>query len=111
VCSSDLGTLLCIVPGVILALMFSQYYFLIVDRNVGILESLSISRELMQGNKLTLLAIWILGVVGTLVVVLFTCGLGIFVAAPYMALLSPVIYLAVTGQPTADRLYFAPPPR
>jgi phage FluMu protein Com len=98
------GLLLCVVPGVILSLMFSQYYYLVLDRNVPVLESLGQSKELTNGNKLTLFLIWLVsGLVGMLLI-LVTCGLGLLVVAPYCALLHPVVYLAITGQRTADQL-------
>lgn len=95
-----LGTILCIVPGVILALMFSQFYYLILDRNTGIIESLSMSRELTAGNKLTLFAIWMLSVL-LIIAAVIPCGLGLLVAAPYFTLMYAMIYLIITGQPTA----------
>jgi len=92
-----------IVPGIILCLMFSQFYYLILDRNSAVIDSLSQSKELMDGNKLTLFLIWLVsGVVGGLLVV-FTCGLGLLAVAPFLVLMAPVIYLAITGQPTADQ--------
>jgi len=103
------GILLLVIPGIIVALMFSQFYLLILDRNVGVLESLELSKDVTHGNKLTLflvfLVAWLLAIVA-----MIPCGLGLIVAVPFFALLSPVIYLTMTGQPTAaDRL--AAPPR
>ena len=103
------GYILLIIPGIIFSLMFSQYYYLILDRNIGVIDSLSISKDLMDGNKLTLFLIGLVaGVVG-IVVVLLTCGIGLLVVGPFMALLTPVIYLAITGQPTADQIVYGPP--
>jgi len=103
------GMFLCVIPGVIFALMFSQHVFLIVDRKVGVLESLSMSNELTNGNKLTLFAIWLVaGIAGNLLTLL-TCGLGALVLVPYMMLLAPVIYLAMSGQPTMDQMRYGPP--
>lgn len=36
-----------------------------------------------------------------MLIVVFTCLLGTLAVAPYMALLYPVMYLAMTGQPVA----------
>ncbi|MEE8451449.1 MAG: hypothetical protein V3R99_06015 [Thermoguttaceae bacterium] len=103
------GYALLIIPGIILALMFSQYKLLIVDRNVGIIDSLSISKDLMVGNKLTLfLILLVAGVVGSMIVLL-TCFTGLLVVGPFMMLLFPVTYLAITGQPTADQIVYGPP--
>ncbi|MBN2476988.1 MAG: Com family DNA-binding transcriptional regulator [Pirellulales bacterium] len=103
------GFLACIVPGVIVALMFSQFYYLILDRNAGVIESLTLSHQITTGNKLTLFLIGLVSGLGGLVVVVFTCGLGLLVVGPFLTLLSPVIYLAMTGQPTADQIQSAPP--
>ena len=46
-----LGFVALIVPGVILSLMFSQYYYLILDRDETIIDSLKTSRELMKATS------------------------------------------------------------
>lgn len=97
------GFVLCIIPGVIFGLMFSQFLYLIVDRKVGVMDSLNLSKEVTDGNKLMLFAIQVVSGIGALLVVVFTCFLGIFAAAPFLAIMYAVIYLAMTGQPTADR--------
>ena len=48
------GLLLLIVPGIILALMFGQTLYLIVDRRMPVFEAFGVSRQIMIGNKLTL---------------------------------------------------------
>jgi phage FluMu protein Com/preprotein translocase subunit YajC len=98
------GLMLCIVPGIILGLMFCQFYFLIVDRNAAAMKSLEQSNELMKGNKMTVFAVLLVGgLVGGLLVVC-TCLIGVFFVGPFMSLLPAVIYLAVTGQPNAAQL-------
>ena len=100
------GTLLCVVPGVILGLMWSQAILLIIDRNLGVFESLSRSSELTNGNKLNLFVIW-------LVVSLVTsalnsaCPVALIATVPYTLILVGVIYLVMSGQPTADQPRFA----
>lgn len=96
------GALLFVIPGIIFALMFSQHALLVIDRKAGALEALSMSQELTHGNKLTLLAIFLVaGIVGN-VLVLATCGLGALVVVPYMMLLAPVVYLAMSGQSVVE---------
>ncbi len=95
------GMILCYIPGIIFALMFSQYFYLILDRNVGVMESLSLSKEITEGNKLMLFAIQLVVQLAANVVIYGTCGLGILAVAPFMGLMNAVIYLAMTGQPTA----------
>jgi uncharacterized membrane protein/DNA-directed RNA polymerase subunit RPC12/RpoP len=103
------GWILCIVPGIIFSLMLSQFYYLILDRNVGVIDSLSISKDIMNGNKMTLFLIGLIGGVVGILIVVFTCTVGLLVVIPFFALLRAVIYLAITGQPTADRLMYRPP--
>ncbi|MGD0901188.1 MAG: hypothetical protein ABR915_25445 [Thermoguttaceae bacterium] len=95
------GYILCIVPGIILALMFSQFLYLILDRDCEIMESLKMSKDLMVGNKLTIFLIQVLAGIGGMVAILLTCGLGLIVVYPFLLLLPAVIYLSITGQPTA----------
>ena len=103
------GYVLLIIPGIILGLMLSQFAYVILDRNVGVMDSLSISKDLMVGNKLTLFLISLVGSVISFVIILLTCGVGILAVAPFMTLLAPVIYLGVSGQPTADQIAYGPP--
>lgn len=88
------GYLLCIVPGVILALMFSQFLYLIVDRNLSATDSLSQSTELVQGNKLNIFVIWLIMSV-IMVLAMFTC-IGFFFVVPYAWLVTAVIYTQLT---------------
>lgn len=97
------GLALCIVPGVILGLMFSQFYYLVLDRGVAVLDAFRQSKDLTNGNKVTLFLIQ-LAAMGICLVAMIPCGLGLLVAGPFFALMYPVIYLTITGQPTADQL-------
>jgi len=116
--------------------MFSQFQCLIVDRNAGAVESLSLSRQITSGNKLTLFVALLL--VGLLVIAtglppaiaLFAAvalsssghvlvgmfmilpamlifGVGfLFGVGPFAALLHGIFYLAMSGQTTADQLRY-----
>ena len=96
-----IGFALFIVPGVIIALMFSQFLNIIIDRRAGIIESLKLSMQATRGNKLTLFLLTILmSGVGTIAMSL-TCGLASFVVQPFISLVQTVAYLAMTGQSTA----------
>ena len=102
-----IGLILCIVPGVILGLMFSQFYYLVLDRRMPVLDAFRQSKELMNGNKLTLFLIW-LAMMGIFLVAMIPCGLGLLVAGPYFSLMFAVIYLTITGQPTAEQVSIRP---
>lgn len=103
-----------LIPGYVLifivSLMFSQAYFLIIDRGVGVIDSLKISKQITTGNKLTLFLLWLVG--GALYMVsAIPCGLGLLVSIPFLLLMATVVYLAMTGQRTADQLFPAQPIR
>jgi uncharacterized membrane protein len=89
-------------------LVLSQSNYLILDRNVGIIDSLKMSKDLMEGNKLALFLIGLVsGVLGALLM-LMTCGLGMLVVAPYLTMMQAVIYLTITNQPMADQMQAGP---
>jgi phage FluMu protein Com len=96
------GFILLVVPGIIIALMLSQAMFMLVDQRADIAGSLKMSVETMKGNKLTVFGIWLLGGLLTILVTVFTCGIGMLFALPFMTLLTAVVYLSVTGQRTVE---------
>jgi hypothetical protein len=101
------GQLLAIIPTVVIALMFSQSLYFVVDRNAGVMESLSLSRQVTSGNKLTLFLAVLLVVLLYIPIALLTCGLGLlFGLAPFAMLLHAMFYLAMSGQTTADQLRY-----
>lgn len=101
------GLILLIIPGIIFSLMFSQFMYLIVDRNAGVIESLERSKQITTGNKLTLLALGLV-VAGLAIVAVIPCGLGLIVLLPFVSLLWAVAYLSMTGQATAEQVHFQP---
>jgi phage FluMu protein Com len=113
--SSDAALFLGIAGGVVaigailyVQLMLSQFYYLIIDQDADVIDSLKMSNELMEGNKLTLFLInLVAGTLGTLLV-LVTCGIGLVLVTPYMAMLNAVVYLTVTSQPTAEQMQSGP---
>lgn len=102
------GLLLLIVPGIILALMFGQFYNLIVDRNVGVMDSLSISKEITTGNKATLLVLGFVAV-GISILGLLACCIGIIFAAPYIQVMVAVAYRKMAGLPIKHESTFSGP--
>jgi uncharacterized membrane protein len=96
-----IGTCMLVVPGVILGLMLSQFLNVMVDRHVGVVDSLRLSMRATDGNKVTLFLLWLLMAGINSIAASLTCGLSSLVVAPFLALLGSVAYLAMTGQPTA----------
>ncbi|NLE36893.1 MAG: hypothetical protein GX621_02600 [Pirellulaceae bacterium] len=84
-------------------LTFLPYFYLIIDQNMGIIDSLTEARRVTSGNRLTAFGILLVtGLIGG-VITLFTCGIGLLAVLPYMSLLYVVLYLSMIGQPTAGR--------
>jgi uncharacterized membrane protein len=87
--------------------MFSQFLMLIVDRNAGVIDSLRLSKQLTDGNKVTLFVISLLGFLLMMAGVLALC-VGALVAGAFLTLLRPVVYLLLSGQPTASPIQQTP---
>lgn len=102
-----LGMFACIIPGFILALMLWPFQYLIIDRNLGVFDTLNACVELTKGQRLNAFACFLVLGIGGILAVLCTCGLGIFVVAPCLMLMMPVMYLILSGQPTADQVTYA----
>jgi phage FluMu protein Com len=98
---TSIGYLLLIVPGVILYVIFSQYLYLILDRNMGIADSLQTSLEITKGNRMAIFLICLISV-GLTILGAITCVGWIF-ATPLMYMMWVVAYLSMTGQPTVDQ--------
>ncbi len=101
---TGIGALVGFVVYVIVILMLFQFYYLIVDRNMGIMEAFATSREIMAGNKATVFGLFVVtGILGMLFMIC-TCFIGILAYIPYMGILYAILYLLATGQPTMSDL-------
>jgi phage FluMu protein Com len=85
----------------VISLFFFLCLYLIVGRKMGVIESIQNSARFMQGNKLTLFLVHLVaGIIGGFFM-LITCMIGGLFVLPYFMVLSAVVYLLATGQPTA----------
>lgn len=105
----EIGCMLCLVPGILLAVMFFPCTWLVLDRNLGVMDSFNEAKEITNGNKMTLFVLWLLAGLGAGLVNALTCGLGGLVTGPFMGLMSAVAYLRMTGQPLANVGPVVPP--
>lgn len=99
-----IGLVLLIVPGIFLMLMLWPFYWLILDRNVGVFDSFQLAMRITEGNKATVFLIAIVAM-AMIFVTAIPCFLGWLFTFPFLGLLWAVMYLAMTGQPTADQRY------
>lgn len=100
------GFVLLIVPGIIIAMMFSQALYLIADRRLPVFAAFSTSRAVMVGNKLTLFATGLVAI-GLSILGVLACCVGIIPVYFYTLILAPIVYLTVTGEQPG--LYRLPP--
>jgi hypothetical protein len=97
-----LGYAFCIIPGIIVVLVFSQRGWLIADRRLGIVESLSVSNQVTRGHKLNLFLLFLLqGVVGFMLGLIPYVGpfINLLLVQPYFFVVFATTYLTLTGQP------------
>lgn len=94
------GTLACIIPGIILGLMFLPYTFVLVDQNVGVLECLSRAKDITKNNLLALVWLVLVSFGINLLGMLALC-VGLIFTVPLSMLFLAVAYCKMTGQRTA----------
>ena len=105
------GGLIAAFLATVLSLMFGLYLYAMVDRDAGVIESLTISRQITAGNRLVLFLIYILaGLIAMLGVCAFC--LPVFFTLGFSMLMLAVSYLSMSGQSTAaDRMPFSAGPQ
>ncbi len=96
-----IGFLLCIIPGIILALMFWPFSYVLVDNKAGVTDSFSVASTITQGNRGTTFVLALaslgIGILGWL-----ACGIGIIFAAPLVSVMWATAYLMMSGQLAAQ---------
>jgi uncharacterized membrane protein len=100
-----LGLIACIVPGVILALMYCMVFPLVIDARLSVTEAFKVSRQVTDGNKVTLAIIWLISV-GLAIAGGLACGVGLIFTLPLVAVLQTVTYLSIarpSGAPAEQR--------
>ncbi len=85
------------VPITILALMFSQSQYLVVDRDVGIVDALKLSIRITRGNKWSLFLLRLFGS-GLAIAGLLAFCIGFLFVLPLLYLLGATAYLAMSGE-------------
>ena len=80
----SIGFVLFIIPGIILALMYSQVLFIMLDdEKIGITDAMKKSREMMNGHKWEYFVL-ILSFFGWMFLGILTFGILLFWVVPYM---------------------------
>jgi uncharacterized membrane protein len=94
--------------SIYVGLTYFPYYFLIPDQGLGPLESLRVSKQITNGNRLTIFLLGLLTIPVGLISVLLCCVPFLF-TLPFIMLTATVAYLQMAGQVTADRLHIERP--
>jgi uncharacterized membrane protein/DNA-directed RNA polymerase subunit M/transcription elongation factor TFIIS len=95
-----LGTMLCLVPGIIAIFMFWPAQMLLIDRDLSIMESLSQAKEITEGNKFSLFVLFLVAI-GISVLSNMVVAIGGIIAIPMVTLMMHVTYIKMSGQATA----------
>ncbi len=97
-----LGFLACIVPGVILALMWWPASVLVIDEKCDAMDSFGLAMRISNDNWGTSFVLMVVSILLVILGVLALC-LGILLTAPLVSMLWAVAYLMMSGQLTTDR--------
>jgi uncharacterized membrane protein len=93
---TSIGYVLCVIPGLAVAILTFFAVIAVIDRNLSAIEGLKASYELVKANFVQVLLVWLsvaaIGIVGALV-----CGVGLFVAIPVAALLEVYAWRRLSG--------------
>lgn len=94
------GLILCIIPGIIFAVAFGFYGFVIAERGVGVMDSLKESADLTRGNRWQLFG---LGIVLLLInfVGALLCGIGLIFTLGITIIAWAYVYRTLRGETVA----------
>jgi uncharacterized membrane protein len=88
-----LWTLLLIIPGIIAGIKYSMAYYIVNDNpEIGGLEAIRRSKEMMVGHKMRFFEMW-LSFLGWFILGVVTLGLGMIYAIPYYRAAKANFYL------------------
>jgi uncharacterized membrane protein len=105
-----LWSLLLIVPGIIAAFSYAMApYILSQNPDIGIMEAINRSKEMMHGNRWRLFCLQI-SFIGWGILALFTCCIGYLWLTPYIAVSTTAFYNEISGNnimqyETVDQYY------
>ncbi len=94
------GLVLCFIPGLIVALMFGPFLYVLVDEDSPGIDCLWRTKALTDGNKLSLFVIG-LACMGINLLGLLALCVGVIFTGPLTSLITAVAYCKMSGQRTA----------
>jgi uncharacterized membrane protein len=94
--ATSIGSALCFLPGLVVALFAIFTTVIVVDRNCGAIDAIKASFQLVKANFVPVLIVYLMTVAITLVGALL-CGVGLLVAVPVASLLVVFTYRKLSG--------------
>lgn len=94
---SSLGMFLCILPGIIFALLWWPCYYLVVDNKASVFGSFSMAREITRNNLLTTILL-VFTSIGLTMLGFLACCVGWVLTIPLVQLMWIVAYLKMSSQ-------------
>lgn len=92
-----IGSILLVVPGVIVALQFGFFGYLVIDKNLGVMDSLKMSSKITNGAKWKLFGLFLLSllinIAGAICLII-----GLFVTVPTTMLAWAYAYRKLSAQ-------------
>lgn len=85
------GLILLIIPGVMIAITYSQWQYLLIDKNLGIKEAFKKSAEMTRGKRLDIFYIGLL-LIGIFILSIIPLGLGLLLSIPLSMVVPVYIY-------------------
>ncbi|MEL7496700.1 MAG: hypothetical protein AAFN77_03775 [Planctomycetota bacterium] len=92
-----IGLVLLVIPGLILLVMFWPFYYLLVDGKSEMFASLTDARPIAGANVGTTVLLFF-ATFGIALLGALACGVGLFVAIPFISVIWATAYLAMSGQ-------------
>jgi uncharacterized membrane protein len=93
--ASEIGSVLCVLPGLAVSIITFFAIPAIIDRNLGAIDGLKASWEITKANFVNVLLVWLLALV--VLAVGSVCLVGVLVTGPVAALFTVYGYRLISG--------------
>lgn len=95
-----IGTMLCIIPGLIIAFFGQFFVFFVLDKGLGGIDAIKASFGFVNRNLGTLIGLFLAEILAIFVGALI-CGIGLIVAVPVVIIAQSFAYRTLNGEPVA----------
>ena len=94
------GTVFCILPGIIVAFMTHFYGYFVIDKNMAPMDAIKASFNLIKDNLGTMVVFYLLTIVVMIAGFIAIC-VGLIVALPVITIATGYMYKRLQGEPVA----------